>query len=103
MDKRRYGKTLSACLAGVSNQAIITNVTALLFVPFAGLYGFSLARLGLLTAVNFAAQMLASSNLRVNEIARKAGYDSVHTFIRTFRKQFDCTPAEYRARNGGAK
>ena len=59
MDKRRYGKTLSACLAGVSNQAVITNVTALLFVPFAGLYGFSLARLGLLTAVNFAAQMCA--------------------------------------------
>lgn len=53
--------------------------------------------------MSFAAQMLASSNLRVNEIARKAGYDSVHTFIRTFRKQFDCTPAEYRARNGGAK
>ena len=59
MDKRRYGKTLSACLAGVFNQAVITNVTALLFVPLADLYGFTFAQLGLLTAINFAAQMLA--------------------------------------------
>ena len=41
MNQRKYGRTLSACLAGISNQAVITNVTALLFVPFADLYGFS--------------------------------------------------------------
>ena len=63
MDKRRYGKTLSACLAGVFNQAVITNVTALLFVPLADLYGFTFAQLGLLTAINFAAQMLADGFL----------------------------------------
>ena len=45
-----------------------------------------------------AAQLLRSSGMRVNEIARKVGYDSVHTFIRSFRKQFGCTPAEYRAK-----
>ena len=59
MNQRKYGRTLSACLAGISNQAVITNVTALLFVPFADLYGFSFLQLGLLTAVNFGAQMLA--------------------------------------------
>ena len=59
MNGRRRGTTLAACLAGVANQAVITNVTALLFVPFSRLYGFSLAQLGVLTAVNFAAQMCA--------------------------------------------
>lgn len=59
MNKGKGKITLFGCLAGVSNQAVITNVTALLFVPFAGLYGFSFAQLGLLTAVNFAAQMCA--------------------------------------------
>lgn len=59
MNGRRHGTTLAACLAGVANQAVITNVTALLFVPFSRLYGFSLAQLGVLTAVNFAAQMCA--------------------------------------------
>lgn len=59
MNRGRYGRTLSACLAGVSNQAVITNATALLFVPLADLYGFTFLQLGLLTAVNFAAQMCA--------------------------------------------
>lgn len=54
-----YGRTALSCYAGVVNQSIITNVTALLFVPFIQLYGFSLVRLGLLTAVNFAAQVCA--------------------------------------------
>ena len=59
MFERGYKRTLAACLAGVANQAVITNVTALLFVSFSGLYGFSLVRLGLLTAINFTAQMFA--------------------------------------------
>ena len=59
MFERRHKRTPAACLAGVANQAVITNVTALLFVSFSGLYGFSLVRLGLLTAINFTAQMFA--------------------------------------------
>ena len=41
MFERRYKRTPAACLAGVANQAVITNVTALLFVSFSGLYGFN--------------------------------------------------------------
>lgn len=59
MNKGKFRRTARACYAGIINQAIITNVTALLFVPFMSLYGFSYLQLGLLTAVNFASQMCA--------------------------------------------
>lgn len=59
MNKGKFSRTAKACYAGIINQAVITNVTALLFVPFMSLYGFSFLRLGLLTAVNFISQMCA--------------------------------------------
>lgn len=59
MNKGKFARTARACYTGIVNQAIITNVTALLFVPFMSLYGFSFFQLGILTAVNFAAQMCA--------------------------------------------
>ena len=57
---RRSGRV---CCAGVVNQAIVINVTALLFLPFARLYGFTYAQLGLLTAVGFLAQLCADLTL----------------------------------------
>lgn len=57
---RRIGRV---CCAGVVNQAIVINVTALLFLPFARLYGFTYVQLGLLTAVGFLAQMCADLTL----------------------------------------
>lgn len=48
-----------ACAAGSAVRAVAANVSALLFAPFARLYGFSAAWLGLLTAVGFGAQMCA--------------------------------------------
>ncbi len=59
MHKRNGLKTSLVCHAGVVNQAIITNVTAILFVPFMRLYGFTYVQLGLLTAAGFAAQLCA--------------------------------------------
>lgn len=59
MNKGKFSRTARACYAGIVNQAIITNVTALLFVSFIELYNFSYIKLGMLTAVNFAAQMCA--------------------------------------------
>lgn len=43
-----------------------------------------------------AERLLRSSNRKINEIAHCVGYDSSHTFIRAFRRQFGCTPADYR-------
>lgn len=47
-----------------------------------------------------AERLLRSSGSKVNEIASQVGYDSAHTFIRAFRKQFGATPAEYRMKKG---
>lgn len=47
-----------------------------------------------------AERLLRSGGGKVNEIALQVGYDSAHTFIRAFRKQFGVTPAEYRAKKG---
>lgn len=55
----RYKKTYAACFIGIVNQAVIANITAVLFVPFMNLYGFELWRLGLLVGINFGAQMAA--------------------------------------------
>ena len=59
MQKKLNVRTARVCHAGVVNQAIITNVTALLFVPFLRLYGFTYFQLGMLTAAGFAAQFSA--------------------------------------------
>ncbi len=59
MDTRNTRRTARACMAGSANQAIVTNLSALLFVPFMRLYGLNALQMGLLTAVGFAAQMCA--------------------------------------------
>ncbi len=59
MDQRGEKRALRACCAGIVNQAVIANVTAILFVPLMRLYGFTYLQLGLLTAIGFAAQLSA--------------------------------------------
>ena len=54
-----YRRTIVACMFGIINQAAVTNLTAILFVHFIQLYGFSLSQLGLLIGINFGVQMLA--------------------------------------------
>ena len=38
MDQRDLKRTSRACIAGIVNQAVVVNVTALLFAPFMRLY-----------------------------------------------------------------
>lgn len=59
MNGRSSRGTARACCAGIANQAVVTNVTAVLFVPFMRLYGFTYVQLGFLAAAGFAAQMAA--------------------------------------------
>ena len=59
MNKRDSKRTFRACVAGIANQAVVVNVTALLFAPFMRLYGFTYVQLGFLAAAGFAAQMAA--------------------------------------------
>lgn len=59
MNERNTRRISRTCIAGIVNQAVISNVTALLFVPFMRLYGLTYIQFGILTAVGFGAQMLA--------------------------------------------
>lgn len=54
-----YRRTTYACFIGIFMQALITNVTAILFVPLKELYGLDFVQLGILVLVNFSAQVLA--------------------------------------------
>ena len=53
----KYKRTLIASMLGIFTQAV-TNITALLFVPFMSLYGLTFVHLGILVGVNFGVQML---------------------------------------------
>lgn len=54
-----YRLTSLACIVGTFVQAVIANLTAILFVPIMDLYGFSYVHLGILVGVNYAAQVAA--------------------------------------------
>lgn len=73
MNKRDSKRTFRACVAGIANQAVVVNVTALLFAPFMRLYGFTYVQLGLLTAAGFLAQMAADISLvfLIDRVSRK--------------------------------
>nr|WP_256367342.1 AraC family transcriptional regulator [Acidisphaera sp. S103] len=45
-----------------------------------------------------AARQLNAHQMSVDQIAHAAGYDSRSSFVRAFRKIFDCEPTEYRER-----
>ena len=59
MDKRNGRRASRLCVAGIVNHAVIANLSALLFVPFMRLYGFTYIQFGILTAAGFGAQMTA--------------------------------------------
>lgn len=45
--------TFLACVFGIAGQAVVSNLTAVLFVPFMRLYGFEIWQLGVIVGVNF--------------------------------------------------
>ncbi len=49
--------------------------------------------------LSHASELLHDPALRISEIALRCGYDSPFVFSRAFRKQFHCTPTEYRDRH----
>ncbi len=46
--------------------------------------------------LEYAAKLLRTSNLKLYDIANKAGYPNPSHFSKLFRKQYGCTPSEYR-------
>jgi len=58
-EKKKYRLTTISCFVGIFTQAIITNLTAILFIPLMKLYGFHFVDLGILVGINFATQVSA--------------------------------------------
>lgn len=54
-----YRLTTICCFVGIFVQAIVSNLTAILFLPMMNLYGFTYIHLGILVGVNFATQVAA--------------------------------------------
>jgi len=52
-----YKLTTISCFVGIFVQAIMTNITAILFIPLMSLYGLSFIHLGILVGINFTAQV----------------------------------------------
>ena len=56
---KQYKLTTISCFTGIFVQAIIVNLTPVLFVPFMAMYNFSYIHLGILVGVNFSTQVFA--------------------------------------------
>ncbi len=53
--------------------------------------------------LNFARQLLQSTNLQIQQIAEQSGFASSTVFSRNFKKAFAQTPGQYRASISGSK
>jgi AraC-like DNA-binding protein len=53
--------------------------------------------------LNRAVSLLQSSGLNMTQIANQAGFPTIRTFNRVFRKQYGCSPSEYRNRHKATK
>lgn len=71
-DASHYKLTTISCFTGIFVQAIITNLTAILFVPMMNLYGFSYIHLGILVGINFTTQVM--SDLIFSGLIDKIGF-----------------------------
>ena len=79
---KKYGLTLTACYVGYVIQAIVNNLSPLLFVQFGKQFGISQSQLSILIFVNFGLQILvdAVSPKIVEKIGYRAGAIIAQTF-----------------------
>ena len=61
--------------------------------------GTSLSQYVLQKRMEAAADLLASSALKIKDIGTAAGYQNQENFVRAFRKYYGMTPTDYRAKN----
>ena len=59
MSPHTYRLTTVSCFVGIFVQAVVSNLTAILFTPMMQLYGFSYIHRGILVGINFASQVAA--------------------------------------------
>lgn len=51
--------------------------------------------------ITFARDLLASSQIPIEQVAERCGFNSVQHFIRCFRQHIHCSPREYRKQTAG--
>ncbi len=69
---KAYRLTTLSCFVGIFVQAIVANITAVLFVPLMKLYGLSYIHLGILVGINFATQV--ASDIIFSRLIDKTGF-----------------------------
>ncbi|MBE6886566.1 MAG: MFS transporter [Ruminococcaceae bacterium] len=67
-----FRRTTVACFCGIGIQALISNLTPVLFLPLMQLYDLSYIHLGILVAVNFIAQVCV--DIAVSGFVDRVGY-----------------------------
>jgi len=69
---KNYRLTTISCFIGIFVQAVITNITPVIFIPMMEIYGFQYSHLGILVAINFITQLCA--DIIISCIVDKVGY-----------------------------
>lgn len=69
---KSYKLTIYACYVGFFAQAIVINLTPILFIPLRKLFGLSYEQLGLLVFINFTTQVIC--DLAFHRVVDKYGY-----------------------------
>lgn len=66
---------------------------------FTGVFGQSISQYTTRQRMLHAAKLLAETRLSLIEVACRAGYANQSKFAAAFRREFGCTPLEYRRKN----
>lgn len=67
-----YNRTIISCFLGIFVEAIVTNITAILFIPMMNMYNLSYIHLGMLVGINFVTQVM--TDLIFSGLIDKLGY-----------------------------
>ncbi|MCH5349942.1 MAG: MFS transporter [Oscillospiraceae bacterium] len=80
--KFTYRHTLAACYTGYITQAIVNNLSPLLFLTFNSIFGISLEKIALLISANFVIQILTDlcSTKIVDRFGVRASITAAHVF-----------------------
>ena len=77
-----YKSTTIACYIGIFCQAIVINLTPILFIPLREQYGLTFIELGLLIFVNFTTQVVV--DIAFSKVVEKHGYRPFVTAAHAF-------------------
>ena len=66
---------------------------------FHGVFGQSISRYVTHKRMLYAAELLSGTRLSVIEVANRSGYVNQSKFAAAFRREFSCSPPEYRRKN----